>query len=92
MLTKMSLPSPTEPNGARDPGTGRFLAGNRLARGNPYAKRVGQLRSKLLRLIRPAELEAVVNALLEKTRKGDGAAARKNNQKHAQHTDTAHGR
>src|SRR5438128_269869 len=37
-------PSPDQPADGRDPHTGRFAAGNRLARGNPNARRMAALR------------------------------------------------
>ncbi|MEN6449579.1 MAG: hypothetical protein ABFC96_03725 [Thermoguttaceae bacterium] len=60
------------PNG-RD-GRGRFSAGNREGRGNPYARRVAKLRSTLLDAMTPAVMLRLVNALIQKAERGDTAA------------------
>lgn len=67
-------PSPTAANG-RSTG-GRFAAGNKLAKGNPHAKRVARLRSALLKAVSPADLRDVITALLTAAKGGDVAAAR----------------
>ena len=71
----MNHPSTTVANGDHD-AAGRFLPGNKAATGNPHAKRIARLRSKLLATIRPADLAAVVESMLDKARDGDVAAAR----------------
>ncbi len=71
----MNHPSTTATNGDHD-AAGRFLPGNKAATGNPHAKRIARLRSKLLATIRPADLAAVVKSMLDKARDGDVAAAR----------------
>lgn len=68
-------PSTTVANGDHD-AAGRFLPGNKAATGNPHAKRIARLRTKLLATIRPADLAAVVKSMLDKARDGDVAAAR----------------
>jgi hypothetical protein len=57
-------------------GNGRFASGNKLAKGNPHAKRVARLRSALLKAVSPADLREVVVALLSAAKAGDVAAAR----------------
>lgn len=71
----MTHPSTTAANGDHDV-AGRFLPGNKAAKGNPHAKRIARLRAKLLATIRPADLAAVVKSMLDKARDGDVAAAR----------------
>lgn len=70
----MPTPSPTGSNG-RD-AKGRFAAGNRLARGNPEAQRVGKLRSKLIRAVSSRDIAEVVEGLVSKAKAGDTAAAK----------------
>jgi hypothetical protein len=50
--------------------------GNRGGPGNPHARRVGELRSALLEAVTPADLKAVVRALIKKAKGGDVPAAR----------------
>lgn len=67
-------PSTTGSNGRG--GGGRFAPGNKLARGNPHAKRVARLRSALLKAVSPADLREVVTALLTSAKGGDVPAAK----------------
>ena len=67
-------PSPTESNG-RD-SSGKFTAGNSAGKGNPYAKRVGQLRTALLDAITEDDMRDVISAMVKKAKGGDVAAAR----------------
>ena len=67
-------PSQTGDNG-RDT-KGRFAQGNRLARGNPHAKRVAELRAMIRDAVTQDDLKAVVGALIEKAKGGDVMAAR----------------
>jgi hypothetical protein len=53
---------------------GRFGPGNRCGRGNPHARRVGRLRSELLRAVEPRDLRDVVAALLSRAKAGEIAA------------------
>jgi hypothetical protein len=69
-----NTPSTTEPNG-RGPG-GRFSPGNTFAVGNPYAKKVAQLRAALFRAVTAADLRAVVKKLVDVAKAGDVPAAR----------------
>ena len=59
----------------RDP-LGRFAPGNRGGRGNPMAARVAALRSVLLDAVTPADLVAVVAALIDRAKAGDVPAIR----------------
>jgi hypothetical protein len=55
---------------------GRFGPGNKAAKGNPYAKRVAQLRAALLKSVSRDDVREIIRALVEKARGGDVAAAR----------------
>lgn len=70
----ISQPSTTADNG-RD-ATGRFTANNKLAKGNPHARRVAKLRSALLRAVTPDDMRAVVKRLLTMAKAGDVPAAK----------------
>jgi hypothetical protein len=67
-------PSPTGSNGRS--GGGRIAPGNKVAKGNPHAKRVARLRSALLKAVSPADLRDVVTALLASAKGGDVPAAK----------------
>lgn len=67
----MSTPSP---NG-RD-GRGRFAAGNPGGPGNPYAKRVGELRAALVEAVSAEDMRAIVGKLVEEAKAGDVRAIR----------------
>jgi len=64
--------STTESNG-RD-GAGRFGKGNKIAKGNPFARRVAQLRSVLLGAVTDADLKEVVLTLVQQAKGGDVAS------------------
>ena len=69
----------TNPSTAASAGrdnTGRFGPGNNFGQGNPHAKRVAQLRTALLNAVSPEDLEAIIQALVQKARQGDVYAAR----------------
>ena len=68
-------PSPSDDNG-RDPASGRFLLGNRLASGNPHHRRVAELRAALLDAVSAEDLRAIVGKLIERAKAGDIVAAR----------------
>jgi hypothetical protein len=55
---------------------GRFGPGNTYGRGNPRLQHVGELRRAIAEAITPADIAAVVGALLTRARAGDVAAAR----------------
>lgn len=67
-------PSTNGSNG-RD-SAGRFATGNAGGPGNPYAQRVGKLRSALLDAVSEDDLRGVVGALVGKAKDGNVAAAR----------------
>lgn len=69
-----SEPSTSEGNG-RDHG-GRFAAGNRLAKGNPHAKRVAKLRAVLFRAADPAAMLRAARKIMQQAEGGDLAAFR----------------
>lgn len=55
--------------------TGRFAPGNRIARGNPHAKRVAQLRAIMLKAITQEDMRAIVKKLVELAKDGHIQAA-----------------
>lgn len=65
-------PSETGANGGRD-ARGRFTAGNRAARGNPYARRAQRFRAELFRRVRVEDVGEVIDALLMKARGPKGS-------------------
>jgi hypothetical protein len=72
-------PSPTESNGPEIPTrgpNGRFLPGNRLAKGNPAARRAQSLRFALLRAVKPSDLTQIVEKLIQLAIGGDVQAAK----------------
>ena len=68
---------PPSPNGekGRDR-NGRFARGNKGGPGNPFARRVGRLRSQLLNLVTEADLQEVARKLVEQARTGNLVATR----------------
>ena len=67
-------PSPNGDNG-RAPG-GRFAKGNAGGPGNPYAKRIGELRAALLKALSDAEWQAVIDRLIKAAKDGESWAIR----------------
>ena len=67
-------PSPSGDNG-RDK-AGRFASGNRFSLGNPHAQRIAKLRAALIEAVTPADVRAVVKALVRKAKRGDVIAIR----------------
>jgi len=70
----MTQPSPNGTNG-RD-NCGRFAKGNPGGPGNPYAARVGQLRSMLLEAVTYDDWLAAIRKLIDDAKAGDKAARR----------------
>ena len=68
-------PLPNGSNGERG-ANGRFTNGNRGGPGNPYARRVSQIRSMILEAVTDEDLQEVVQALVKRAKEGDVAAAR----------------
>jgi len=75
-------PSETDFNGSaghaqngRD-AAGRFAAGNKAAKGNPFARRVARLRSVLLDAVSDEDLRQIAQGLVRRARNGDAAAAK----------------
>jgi len=73
----MSSPSPNGANGSsgRDAG-GRFRKGNPGGPGNPMARRVGKLRSALVRSVSPNEVKEIITGLVKAATAGDVSAAK----------------
>ncbi|HEY3325210.1 MAG TPA: hypothetical protein VGP72_32455 [Planctomycetota bacterium] len=67
---------PLPPSSGRDPSTGRFSPGNRLARGNPFGQRQARLRTALLEAVTEDDLRSIIHSLIEKAKAGDVAATR----------------
>ncbi len=55
---------------------GRFVRGNAGGPGNPFARRVAQLRGTLCETVTEDDIQAVARALIERAKQGDVAAAR----------------
>lgn len=72
-----SGPSVTAGNGPRNQGAnGRFLPGNRAAKGYPHARRANRLRAELYRVVNVEEFRAIIQAIVKEAKAGDVAAAR----------------
>jgi len=67
----MTSPSPNGRN-AR----GRFAKGNLGGPGNPYAKRVADLRAALLESVTEQDIRAVARSLVKRAKEGDVPAVR----------------
>ena len=68
-------PSPNGSIGGRDTG-GRFAKGNSGGPGNPHARKVGQLRSAMLRAVSSKDMQAIVKKLVDEAKGGDVRAAK----------------
>jgi hypothetical protein len=55
---------------------GRFTKGNKVGRGNPYARRVAVLRRAMLRIVKPNDLQTIIVKMILRGCAGDVAAAR----------------
>jgi hypothetical protein len=55
--------------------SGRFALGNKLGKGNPFARRLGKLRSAFLDAVTDADVAAVARKLQDLAMAGDVAAA-----------------
>ena len=73
-MSESQDPLPAEVTGRKS--DGKFAKGNRAGRGNPHAKRTQRLRTALLSACRPADIKAVVEALIEKAKSGDVPSAK----------------
>ena len=67
-------PSPSEDYG-RD-AKGRFGAGNKLAKGNPFALRVQKIRAALLSRLTVDDAKEIADVLIRQAKAGDLAAVR----------------
>jgi len=70
----MNEPSPNGDNG-RD-ASGRFAPGNRGGPGNPFARRVGELRKAMLEAVGEDGVRRIVGSLVKAAEGGDAAAAK----------------
>lgn len=57
-------------------GSGRFVAGNKLGRGNPLAGRAAQIRAVLLTRLTAKAAGEIADRLIEQARSGDLASIR----------------
>jgi hypothetical protein len=71
----VSPPAPPT-NSGRDASTGRFVKGNKLAKGNPHARRQAALRSVLLDAVDESRLRRIVQRLADQAEAGDVAATK----------------
>src|SRR5207237_3907656 len=76
----VTTPPPMEP-AAQTPAkghepNGRFAKGNPGGSGNPFARQVAALRQALLDAVSPDDLAAIAQALAQKAKQGDVAAAK----------------
>jgi hypothetical protein len=71
-MVDLHNPSAATANGRSS--TGKFPAGNKFGKGNPYAKRVHQLRSAFLNAVTDDDIAEVVAALISAAKGGDVAA------------------
>jgi hypothetical protein len=69
----MSKPSTNGTNGRT--ANGQFAEGNKCGTGNPYARRVAQLRSKMLEAV-GAHLDEIVGSMITLARDGDVQATK----------------
>ncbi len=60
----------------RDRMTGRFGAGNQIARGNPVNRRMQELRRSLLDCATADDIQDIYRSLMESARAGDTTASR----------------
>jgi hypothetical protein len=67
--------SDTPADGGHDE-SGRFAAGNQGGPGNPYARRVAQLRQRLLGLATDEDIDAIFLAMIRRAKEGDRQAAK----------------
>jgi len=70
----LQRPSPTGSNGRA--AQGRFGPGNKLARGNPHAKRAQELRNALFAAVSDEDLKEVVQSLVKQAKEGNIQAAK----------------
>ncbi len=55
---------------------GRFVAGNRLGKGNPNARRAQKLRTELMKSVESDDLKRIVKSLINAAASGDVSAAK----------------
>src|SRR5689334_4555013 len=69
-----TAPSPTADNGRLE--DGRFGPGNKVAKGNPHARRVAELRSAMLKAVTADDMQTVIAAMLKHAKAGNVPAAK----------------
>src|SRR5947209_5471471 len=72
-----TIPDPAaNPEPAGRDGKGRFAKGNSYGPGNPFARQVAALRSRLLARVTEGDVDAVADQLIKMAKEGDLAAIR----------------
>lgn len=59
----------------RDKASGRFVKGNKAARGNPYARKAAEMRKALYSSVTAADVRGIITALKMQALNGDQKAA-----------------
>ena len=57
-------------------GKGRFVAGNKEGRGNPFARKVNKLRAALLQEVSEKNIRAILKNVVKQAEQGDLAAVK----------------
>jgi len=81
-MKKTNTPSPNGDNGTLSPNgdgnrdngrgpDGRFAKGNPGGPGNPHARRIGEIRARLLAAVTDEDLESIIRTLIEKAKAGE---------------------
>lgn len=69
-------PSTNGPNGLGRDASGKFAAGNKLGRGNPYAAHVAKLRSALIEAVTESDIKQIAETLVGLAKGGDVMATK----------------
>lgn len=62
-------PAPPPPEGRN--GKGCFTKGNKLGKGNPFARKAQKIRAELFKAITPEQIREAANNLVEQAKNGD---------------------
>lgn len=68
--------TPIQTVGGQDPKTGRFMPGNRLARGNPFIRKVSALRNEMIRAVHIDDWRRIIAMMVKQALQGDPLARR----------------
>jgi len=76
-MPKISKPPlQTAKNGGRDPSTGRFRPGNRIATGNGVARKAAAFRSQLFDTVSTKDFSEVIRTVVKKAKAGESWACK----------------